>query len=80
MEGNFKNFREEMQRFSAQRSEIENNCKATIQRIELDATLKKNQAKADMNDQMLIIAQKEDDFINAYNEWKLQQKANQPQE
>ena len=74
MERDFNNHFEVMQQFKAEMAAARDNCDAKLNRIQLDANIKKNQARAELSEQLIIIAKKQDDYLNEYREWKRQNK------
>ena len=73
MERDFTKMEETMQQFREEREEIKDRCSLKCAQIQLDADTKKNQARSDMGEELIILAKRKDAYMNDYREWKRQQ-------
>ena len=73
MERDFTKIEETLQQFRAERAEITSRCDMKCAQIQLDADTKKNQARSDMGEELIILAKRKDAYMNDYREWKRQQ-------
>lgn len=81
MEKDFTKYNETVQGFKARRAKIMNDYEEKCAKIQLEANIKKNAASIEKGDRLIILGKEEDDYMNAYRAWKLEQsQANQPQE
>ena len=73
MERDFTKLEETLQQFRAERAEITSRCDMKCAQIQIDADTKKNQARSDMGEELILLAKRKDAYLNDYREWKHQQ-------